>query len=126
MTVTAPVVVVPTVTRKTLSARAYFRAYSAVLTASGLKAIAVLARNTKRFIASGYVFGVLIVKGYVQPTSFTYNDKSLSTARAKAVAEQLRKLGIRGAVKTGGMGRSSSTTAAGRRADAVIPLSLTR
>ena len=53
--------------------------------------------------------------GYVQPTSFTGNDQTLSTARANAVKAYLRSLGLKGPVKARGDGIAEETGAAGRK-----------
>ncbi len=119
-------VTVPGHSRKWMSANAYFKANSAVLTAAGYKSLGALVSNIRRAVPRGYLYAKLVVKGFVRPTHSTVHDKRLSVARAKAVAKQLRKLGIRGSVKTIGKGRAIAHTATGRRAEAVITLTLTR
>ncbi len=62
---------------------------------------------------------VVRVRGYVQRSSDTTNDMSLSRARAHAVAQYLRSLGLRADYRVTGAG-AASPTAKGRRADIVI------
>lgn len=58
--------------------------------------------------------------GFVQPAGFTWNNKSLSEARAKAVQKFLKKLGVRGTWKLVAKGEDSITTKEARRVEVNI------
>jgi len=86
-----------------------FKALSTELTAVAKAQLRALVKGRK-----GTAIRSLAV-GYVQPTSFTGNDQTLSTARANAVKAYLRSLGLKGPVTARGDGLSKETGAAGRK-----------
>lgn len=61
-----------------------------------------------------------VVVGLVQPVGGVANDHALSTARANAVAKQLKSLGLRGAYSVKGDGRASESGAQARRVDVTV------
>lgn len=61
-----------------------------------------------------------VVVGYVQPVGPTSNDDTLSQARARAVAEYLRDLGVEGTFIVRGDGRAQETGAIARRVEATL------
>ena len=58
--------------------------------------------------------------GYVQPRGATYNDESLSTARAKHAAHYLKKEGLDGAYYVSGRSRAKQPGPEARRVDITI------
>ena len=95
-------------------ATVHFAAMSSTLDASARKSLRALAagrgNSTTRIVSIGYV----------QPSDTTANDKTLSTARAKAVASYLKSIGVKGVVVTRGDGVAKETGAAGRKAVVTI------
>jgi len=57
----------------------------------------------------------VVVIGFVQPTSSTANDRSLSTRRARVVAKYLRSLGLKGRYRVRGDGAARDSGASARR-----------
>lgn len=80
------------------SARVFFAPLSPVISAQGRRALDALARKAGR---SGRQ---AVVVGFVQQTSSTGNDQSLSTRRARAVAAYLKSKGVKGAYAVRGDG----------------------
>lgn len=96
------------------SAKVYFAPLSAQLSTSAKATLTRLAKKVgKRAMSS-------MVVGYVQPTSNTGNDQSLSTARAKKVAAYLRSQGVTGSFTIRGDGRAKETGATARRVQVTI------
>lgn len=62
----------------------------------------------------------ITIVGFVGPGGPSYNDKSLSQARARAVANYLRSLGVRGRYTVEGAGLSPRTGPSARRANVVV------
>lgn len=60
------------------------------------------------------------VVGFVQPTPNRSNDISLSTSRAKSVADYLETRGVKNIIRTEGLGRANEQGARARRATARI------
>lgn len=60
------------------------------------------------------------VIGFVQPTMGTSNDQVLSTARANAVAAQLKAAGLKGKYVISGRGQATQSGPQGRRVEVVI------
>ena len=58
--------------------------------------------------------------GFVQPTTDTANDQSLSQARAQSVADYLRSLGLKGRYVVRGDGRAPEGGAVARRVDVTV------
>ncbi|MBU6245620.1 MAG: hypothetical protein KGP12_10450 [Actinomycetales bacterium] len=79
--------------------------------------LSAVAKAQLRALARGRVGSArtTLVVGYVQPTSTTANDQTLSTMRAKRVASYLRSLGLKGRVVSRGDGTATETGAAGRK-----------
>lgn len=96
------------------SAVVLFDAMSSRLTPAGKADLARLARKV------GSAKAQVIVVGLVQPSGLSSNDKSLSAARARAVAAYLKSLGVKGDYTVRGGGRASVTGAAARRVDVSI------
>jgi len=62
-----------------------------------------------------------VVLGYVQRAGGSWNDKSLSTSRSRAVAAYLRTLGVQGSMAAQGKGVDPATPGPyGRRVDITI------
>lgn len=100
----------------TLKARAvvYFDVLSARLTKPGKKALRALVGSTG-------LNGVRnVVVGYVQPTSITENDQSLSTRRARTVARFLRTLGLSGVYVVRGDGVAQDIGDKARRVNVTV------
>lgn len=96
------------------SARVYFAPLSTDLSASAKATLTSLAKRVgKRAVSS-------MVVGYVQPTSNTGNDQTLSTARAKKVAAYLRSQGVKGSFTVRGDGRAKDAGATARRVQVTI------
>lgn len=102
----------PTVRRA--KATVTFAAMSSVLDASAKKSLRALAQGRAKSTIR------IVSVGYVQPSDTTSNDKTLSTARAKAVASYLKSIGVKGVVVTRGDGVAKETGAAGRKAVVTI------
>jgi len=102
--------------RRTAKASVFFPVLSPAL---GARAEATLQGLVKRVgkSASGVV---VTVKGFVQPTPSSGNDKSLSRARAGNVVAWLRKEGIQGRYTTAGVGRATQTGPEARRVEVTI------
>lgn len=60
------------------------------------------------------------VVGYVQPTTTTENDQSLSTRRARKVARFLRSLGLTGVYLVRGDGVAQEYGATARRVNVTV------
>ena len=80
------------------SAQVFFAPNSPVISAQGKRALNALARRAG---TSGQ--GTVVV-GFVQQTSSTSNDQSLSTQRARNVAAYLKSKGVKGAYQVRGDG----------------------
>lgn len=80
------------------------------------------AKQTLRSLARKVGRGAIDIRsiGYVQPTTLTSNDQSLSSRRAQAVASFLRALGVRGDYVVRGDGRGGNSGAKSRRVDVQI------
>jgi outer membrane protein OmpA-like peptidoglycan-associated protein len=104
------VIVKPT-TRPMMKARARvtFDPLDASLDAEDRKVLKAIVRK------AGQLGVRSIVLGFVQPTSVTSNDLSLSTQRAKNVAAFLRARGLKGTYVISGKGRAVERTAIARR-----------
>jgi outer membrane protein OmpA-like peptidoglycan-associated protein len=95
-------------------AKVSFAALSSQLDASAKARLRALAAKVK----SGAVKSVVV--GYVEPTASATNDLTLSTARARAVAEYLKGRGVAGVFVVSGEGRATEAGAAGRRVEVVV------
>lgn len=94
----------------------YFDVLSSTLSPASRRALDDLVRKAQ---ARGTIVCSVVV-GYVQPTSRTSNDISLSTARATSVADYLAQEGVERIVRTEGLGRAEEKGARARRATATI------
>jgi outer membrane protein OmpA-like peptidoglycan-associated protein len=112
----------PTAVTKRLRTTVFFDVLSARLDAKARRDLAALARRVPKTATNVTVQ----VTGYVQPTSTTSNDTSLSTARARRVAVTLRADGVKGRYYVSGEGRSPVTGAKGRRVEVVVAYRLVR
>jgi outer membrane protein OmpA-like peptidoglycan-associated protein len=108
------VIVRATRTTATRSTTVYFAPMSPVISDEGKARLRALARA----VGGRAVRTVSI--GYVQPTSQTGNDESLSTQRARNVAAFLKSLGVRGAYVVRGDGVAEQTGAKARRVNATV------
>lgn len=92
----------------------YFEPLSAALSKAGKKELRSLVRTTgKQGVRNAVV-------GYVQPTSTTENDQSLSTRRARKVARFLRSLGLTGVYLVRGDGVAQEYGATARRVNVTV------
>lgn len=96
---------------KRSTAITYFAAGSAKLTDAAKRSLDRFALGVPK-TAKGIRVNVT---GFVQPTVFTGNDRSLSAARAKVVSAYLRGKGLKGAYVVSGKGRAMQTGATARR-----------
>ena len=92
-----------------LTAKVHFRPLSSALT---LKAKRALNRLTT--LAASRTSSVVVV-GYVQPSTMTRNDMTLSTRRAKAVTAYLRRHGVKGTFVYRGGGVAPSRAGTSRK-----------
>jgi outer membrane protein OmpA-like peptidoglycan-associated protein len=100
--------------RDRVTAIVLFNRMSSQLNAAGKKQLdAVVVKVGKRSAN-------VTVTGYVQASSNSSNDKTLSTARAQAVAKYLRAQGLRGSYTVTGAGISNSPAAQARSARVVV------
>ena len=101
---------------KRTTAVTYFSANSSQLAYAAKRSLDAFVRGVPK-TAKGVTVNVT---GFVQPTSFVGNDKSLSSARAKAVSSYLRAKGLKGSYAISGKGRALQAGAAARRAVSVV------
>lgn len=101
---------------KRSTAVTYFDANSARLTAAAKRSLDQFASAVPK-TAKGVTVNVT---GFVQPTSFVGNDKSLASARARAVSSYLRAKGLKGSYELIGKGRALQMGAAARRVVSVV------
>ena len=106
----------PAVPVKRLRTTVLFAPLSAVLTDASVAKLSAAVKKVPKRVSKVTVQ----VVGYVQPTSGTGNDRTLSTARAKAVAAELKALGIKGQFVVSGRGQATQSGAAARRVEVVI------
>lgn len=92
----------------------YFAALSPRLDASAKQSLDALVEGRKKSVTR------VVVNGFVQGNDTTANDKSLSLARAHAVARYLKSQGVTGSVVTRADGVAKETGAAGRKAVVTI------
>ena len=94
----------------------YFAAGSSRLTPQAQHSLTLLARSIPKAAK-----GVRVnVTGFVQPTNFSGNDKSLSTARARAVSQYLRAHGLSGTYTVSGKGKALQRGPSARRVVSVV------
>lgn len=94
----------------------YFAAGSSRLTLQAQRSLTQLARSIPKSAK-----GVRVnVTGFVQPTSYSGNDKSLSTARARAVSQYLRTRGLSGTYTVSGKGKALQRGPSARRVVSVV------
>lgn len=98
-------------TLQTTSTTVYFAAGSSHLSADAKKALAKTAKSLPKGAEGIRVSSV----GYVQGTSDTSNDYTLSTARATVVADQLKKDKLKGTYLISGRGVAKESGAKGRK-----------
>lgn len=101
---------------KRSSAITYFEAGSSKLTEQAKRSLDRFVRLVPQ-AAKGVEVNIT---GFVQPTTFTGNDRALSTARAKTVSAYLRFKGLKGAFSVSGKGRALQTGATARRVVSVV------
>jgi outer membrane protein OmpA-like peptidoglycan-associated protein len=101
-------------------ARVLFAPLSAELSATARATLAALVERTP-----GTAQKVVVI-GFVQPTSSTENDRSLSTRRAGAVANYLRSLGLKGRYRVRGDGAAREAGATARRVVVTVSLAQVR
>lgn len=92
----------------------YFAALSPRLDATAKRSLDALVKGRKKAVTR------IVVNGFVQGNDTTANDRSLSLARARAVARYLKSQGVTGAVTTRAEGVARETGAAGRKAVVTI------
>jgi outer membrane protein OmpA-like peptidoglycan-associated protein len=98
------------------STTVYFGVLSDTLSPQSQRKLRTLVRNATK---QGSI-SCAVVRGFVQPVGGTANDKSLSKARAAAVASYLKELGVTRVADVEGRGRAKQTGPDGRRATAKI------
>lgn len=92
----------------------YFAALSPRLDATAKRSLDVLVKGRKKAVTR------IVVNGFVQGSDTTANDRSLSLARARAVARYLKSQGVTGTVVTRANGVAEEAGAAGRKAAVTI------
>lgn len=92
----------------------YFAALSPRLDATAKRSLDALVKGRKKAVTR------IVVNGFVQGSDTTANDRSLSLARARAVARYLKAQGVAGTVVTRADGVANETGAAGRKAVVTI------
>ena len=109
-------VLVTTVAKQTTqaSAKVYFDVLSPVLTADDKATLEALVKKT------GTKSSRTVAVGYVQGTSTTSNDQTLSTQRARNVAAYLQELGLKGPRDVRGDGIATETGAMARRVNVTV------
>jgi uncharacterized repeat protein (TIGR02543 family) len=95
------VVPVRQVAARMSKAKVFFAPLSPVISDQGKRALDALAKKVGR---SGKAGKRAVVVGFVQQTSSTRNDDSLSTRRARAVAAYLKSKGVKGLYQVRGEG----------------------
>lgn len=105
----------------TVTARVRFGATSARLDSAMRARLTRLARQARQ---SNAMEIVVQVDGFVQGTSVRANEKRLSAARARAVAQALRAAGVKGSYSVSGRGRAVESGPAARRV--VVTVTLTK
>lgn len=95
------VVPVRQVAARMSQARVFFAPLSPVISEQGKRALDALAKKVGRSDKAGKR---AVVVGFVQQTSSTRNDDSLSTRRARAVAAYLKSKGVKGEYQVRGEG----------------------
>lgn len=109
------VIVKPTAGRiLTVRTAVFFDPLSPELSAASKKALAAVAKRAR----SGATKAVVV--GYVQPTSITHNDESLSQQRARNVAAYLKSIGLGGTYLVSGDGVAKQTDATARRVNVIV------
>ncbi|MBU6245810.1 MAG: OmpA family protein [Actinomycetales bacterium] len=109
------VIVKPTAGRiLTVRTAVFFDPLSPELSAASKKALAAVAKRAR----SGATKAVVV--GYVQPTSITHNDESLSQQRARNVAAYLKSIGLGGTYDVSGDGVAKQTDATARRVNVTV------
>jgi uncharacterized repeat protein (TIGR02543 family) len=105
---------VPAVAMTRASTKVFFEPLSADLTGDGEAALRALVNKTgKNAIRTVSI-------GFVQPTTTTDNDSSLSLLRAKNVAAFMRSIGVKGVFVARGNGAANEAGAAARRVNVSI------
>jgi uncharacterized repeat protein (TIGR02543 family) len=99
---------------RTARTRVLFAPLSAELSADAAASLRALVRRT------GTEATRTTVVGFVQPVGTTRNDTSLSRARAKAVAQYLKVLGLQGTYSVRGDGRAEQPGPVSRRAEVTV------
>lgn len=101
-------------TTKTTTVRVFFAPMSAELTSASKARLRALVKRSGKSVVNATVVG------YVQPTSITANDESLSSRRARVVANFLRSLGVEGDFDIRGSGVASQNGATARRVNVSV------
>jgi outer membrane protein OmpA-like peptidoglycan-associated protein len=109
-----PVVPAPTVV--TSKQKVYFAMSSFALNA---KAKADLTKLAKKALAAGSSFKVTVV-GFTQPTAKDPNFRTLANNRAKAAANFLRSLGVKGSYSITGVGQAPRNIPSSRYAEVTV------
>ena len=113
---TPPTPVEPAPTVITSKQKVYFALSSFALNA---KAKADLTNLANKALAAGTSFKVTVV-GFTQPTAKDPNFKTLANNRAKAAANFLRSLGVKGSYSINGVGQASRNVPASRYAEVTV------
>jgi outer membrane protein OmpA-like peptidoglycan-associated protein len=98
------------------SKNVFFKPMSSTLTKEARKAL----RNMVNNLPDGATVRRINVTGFVQPAGFSWNNKSLSEARAKNVKRFLKTLGVKGQWKIAARGEDKDSTAKARRVKVVV------
>jgi outer membrane protein OmpA-like peptidoglycan-associated protein len=92
----------------------FFAPLSSALTVEGRASLNAVARKV------GANATITVVVGYVQGTSLTTNDRSLSKERAQTVAQYLKERGVKGRFNVRGDGIAPEAGETARRARVTI------
>ena len=114
--VVPPTPVAPPATVVTNKQKVYFAMSSFALDA---KAKADLRSLARKALAAGSEFTVTVV-GFTQPTAKDPNFKTLANNRAKAAANFLRSLGVKGSYSVDGVGQAPRNVPSSRYAEVTV------
>jgi outer membrane protein OmpA-like peptidoglycan-associated protein len=98
------------------SKNVFFNPMSSTLTKEARKTL----RNMVNNLPEGATVRRINVTGFVQPAGFSWNNKSLSEARARNVKRFLKTLGVKGQWKIAARGEDKDSTAKARRVKVVV------
>ena len=98
------------------SKNVFFNPMSSTLTKEARQTL----RNMVNNLPDGADVRRINITGFVQPAGFSWNNKSLSEARAKSVKSFLKTLGVKGQWKIAARGEDKDSTGKARRVKVVV------